>query len=265
MDWDKLMNNEGNPSQKWTRDIRPKVHDAIDQLALLAHKLPNVKQAEIFGPESIAKLVTALLFPVKKDFDFDDELDIRRTKIAALLVEKGLVKCMSQYTEVIQRRPELGEDLIKGLKKSDSICKAISLEIESRKTQSEILKKNNHDLTYLFNWNRLGDYFDIRFREYLQVRHNVRWTGIAEVRSLNETTITIVPRQNEGQSYIMLSLSEGKKRVKMTIYDTDGAEKAATYLITKKQDGELNVFDKKKSREYNTIPASIGSNNYTDL
>jgi hypothetical protein len=175
MEWDSMMDEEGNRSQRWTRDIKPKVSDAIDELALLAHKLPDDKQDEIFGPQRIAKLISALLFPQEKDIDTHDELDSRRTKIAALLANKGLVKCKTQYIELIQRRPELGEDLVSGLEKTRRICDAISLEIESKIARTEELRKNSYNLTYLFNWNRLVENLDNRFRQYLRNNYNVGW------------------------------------------------------------------------------------------
>jgi hypothetical protein len=47
-------------------------------------------------------------------------------------------------------------------------------------------------------------------------------------------------------------------------YDADCIEKVK-YLIVKKKDSQLVVFDKKESVDYNTIPAVTTENYHADL
>ena len=52
-DWLTVVENKSNASQIWTRDIRRKVIIVLDELIMLAHKLPNDKQEEIFNEISL--------------------------------------------------------------------------------------------------------------------------------------------------------------------------------------------------------------------
>jgi hypothetical protein len=83
-------------------------------------------------------------------------LESRRTKIAALLVEKGMTKFISQYSKIIQPRQELNEDLIAGLQKSSCICNGIALEVETQQLKIEQVQSKSNNLSYLFNWNKIG-------------------------------------------------------------------------------------------------------------
>src|SRR5215208_2722323 len=76
--WESIMEEESNASQTWKRDIKDKVITVLSDLILLAHKLPNDKQEEIFTIQGVEKLISALLFPREKDFDYD-QFDVRIT------------------------------------------------------------------------------------------------------------------------------------------------------------------------------------------
>src|SRR5215210_4991305 len=89
--WLSIIEEDSNATQTWKR-LRDKAIIAINDLKLLAEKLPDDKQEEIFNKLAIDKLVNSILFPLRKDFDYD-EYDSRRTGLAALLAEKGIRKC----------------------------------------------------------------------------------------------------------------------------------------------------------------------------
>jgi hypothetical protein len=258
-DWSAAVENKSNRSQIWTRDVRSKVIKVLDELILLAHKLPNDKQEEVFNENTIARLVGAILFPRDSDLDHY-EMDSRRAKIASTLVHEGLTKLASQYGSTIQKRQELNEDLLAGLEKTKRVCNAIALEVQSKQLENHEASIKPSKLYYLFNWDDLCENIDIRLKEYLKRQLNTKWIQNATVRRLDDMTTVIEPRENDNCASITLVLSDEKSGVKMTLSDVDGFERETKHLVVKKRDNELLVYERKKSLDYNTIPAVTSSN-----
>jgi hypothetical protein len=252
-DWLAAVENKSNTSQIWTRDVRSKVIKVLDELILLAHKLPNDKQDEVFNENTIARLVGALLFPRDVDMDYG-EMDSRRAKIASTLVHEGLTKLESQYGSTIQKRQELNEDLMAGLEKTKRVCNGIALEVQSKQLENHDASIKPPKLSYLFKWDGLCENIDIRLKEYLKRQLNTKWIQNATVRRLDDMTMVIKPRENDNCASITLVLSDEKKGVKMTSYDADGFEREIKHLVVKKRDNVLLVYERKKSLDYNTIP-----------
>jgi hypothetical protein len=96
--WLDLMQRDSNPTQTWKR-TRSQAQTAIDDLVLLANSLPDDKQEQIFNYENVNRLITSML---RQPFWIDpdhDQLDGRRTQLAALLAEKGLERCIIQLKQ----------------------------------------------------------------------------------------------------------------------------------------------------------------------
>jgi hypothetical protein len=249
------MEEESNASQTWKRDIKDKVITTLDDLILLAHKLPNDKQEEIFTIQSVEKLISALLIPREKDFHYD-QFEVRRTNIAALLVEKGLTKCISQYSNIIQPRQELNEDLIAGLQKSSRICNGIALEVQNQQLKLEKLQPKNKNLSYLFNWDKIEENFDNRFKEYLKAEFNATWIEHSIInKSQDDKTIFIIPKEDNNSHSISITLADRKNKATLSVYG-DYGKKRIKHLIVKNIDGNSIVYVKKKTSDaYNTTPA----------
>jgi hypothetical protein len=135
------MAKEKNATTTWKR-IRDRANDAIQDLIQLAQRLPNENQEQIFNTRNMEILVNYILFPLRKDLDYD-ELDARRTRLAAILAEKALSKSITQFTKVIQTRQEFYEDFIHGLQKSIHDSKVIATEVELKQSQTK-----QYTLTY---------------------------------------------------------------------------------------------------------------------
>jgi hypothetical protein len=254
--WESIMEEESNASQTWKRDIKDKVITVLSDLILLAHKLPNDKQEEIFTIQGVEKLISALLFPREKDFDYD-QFDVRRTNIAALLVEKGLTKCISQYSKIIQPRQELNEDLITGLQKSSRICNVIALELQTQQLKLEQLQSKSNNLSYLFNWNKIQENFDNRFKQYLKADFNATWIEQSIInKSQDDKTISIIPKEDNNNSHsISITLADRKNKAILSVYG-DYGHKRIKHLIVKNTNGNSIVYVKKKRPDtYNTTPA----------
>ncbi len=113
------MNGEGNPSQTWLR-LRARVRVAIDDLKLLAQKLPDDKQEQVFSYEMFYDLISCLLgnehvtrsFPKSQlltktplsSLTRDENLDPRRTMLALAFVTHGLWKFKKQCGLMENRR-----------------------------------------------------------------------------------------------------------------------------------------------------------------
>jgi len=90
------------------RRLRRKVQTAIEQLIWLAEVWPPNQQNKVFTETSIAKLVSRLL-TVK--YSSEDEKDRtgrerRQKALAAMFLEKGIIKCLDYVPEAYHERDE---------------------------------------------------------------------------------------------------------------------------------------------------------------
>lgn len=240
--WLRIIEEDSNATQTWKR-IRGKAITAINDLILLAEKLPDDKQEEIFSKLNIDKLANSILFPLRKDFDYD-EYDSRRIRLAAILAEKGIRKCISQ-TSKIARRPEFIEDFIAGLRKSISNCAVIALETEVLSIQSQ-----NTILTYLFDWNNIpGNHEDNKLKEFLKYKYNQDWVEDARIkRSKDSKTIFINPKRSSNSYSIYITLADDKTNAKLLICDADGKEIVNRSLVVKDNGDRTLVYYKRNKR-----------------
>jgi len=139
------MKGEGNPSQTWLR-LRARIRVVIDDLKLLAQKLPDDKQEQVFSYEMFYDLISCLLgnehvtrsFPKSQlltktplnSLTRDENLDPRRTKLALAFVTHSLWKFKKQCGLMETNRIFL-EQLIEPLEQADSICDAIYDKVRS--------------------------------------------------------------------------------------------------------------------------------------
>jgi hypothetical protein len=260
--WLFIIEEDSNATQTWKR-LKANAITAITDLILLAEKLPNDKQEEIFDIHNIDKLVNSILFPLRKDFDYDED-DSRRTRLAAILAEKGIRKCISQYSKITT--PKLSEDLITRLRESISKCNEIALQIELRKVESRNVK-----LRYLFDWNKVpGSDGDNELKEFLKDKYNQEWVEDAQIkRSADSKTIYINPTRTNNSNSISLRLADDKTNANLLIFDADGKEIVNRNLIVKDNDGKTSVYYKrskigKKKRENNedTRPSAFFTDDY---
>ena len=239
--WLSIIEEDSNATQTWKR-LRDKAITAINDLILLAGKLPDDKQEEIFNKLNIDKLANSILFPLRKDFDYA-EYDSRRTRLAAILAEKGIRKCISQTNKII--RPDLSEDLITALRGSISKCNGIALETEARNVESQ-----NTILTYLFDWNKVpGNHEDNKLKQFLKYKYNQDWVEDARIkRSKDSKTIFINPRRSNNSYSIYITLGDDKTNANLLIYDADGKEIVNRNLVVKDNGDRTLVYYKRNKR-----------------
>jgi hypothetical protein len=240
--WLRIIEQDSNATQTWKR-LRDKAITAINDLILLAEKLPDDKQEEIFNKHNIDKLANSILLPLRKDFDYD-EYDSRRTRLAAILAEKGIKKCISQTTKII-RPGLLSEELIPGLRKSISSCNEIAIETEARNVESQ-----STTLTYLFDWNKVpGNHEDNELKQFLKYKYNQDWVEDAIIkRRKNSKIIFINPKRINNSHSIHITLANDKTNANLLIYDYNGKEIVNRNLVVKYNGDRTLVYYKRNKR-----------------
>jgi hypothetical protein len=133
--WEKAMERDSNPTQTWIR-TRTKADRALKHLIILANTLPDDKQEKIFSIENMNELIdTILRQPVWAEPHYD-KLDPRRSKLAAVLAEKSLKKCIAQYDK-LEEGKAISKRITTHLEESIDICEDIALKTELKRKESK--------------------------------------------------------------------------------------------------------------------------------
>jgi hypothetical protein len=88
--------------------LRKLVQKTLDDLVWLLQNMPPDQQNTLFTEENIKKFVSVLLtsrFPKEKQDD-QHEREERQYRIAAMLMEKGVAKCLKRVDEIYRERIE---------------------------------------------------------------------------------------------------------------------------------------------------------------
>jgi len=134
--WSDIMEKDSNPTQKWIR-LRDRANSAISDLKLLADRLPDTRQQEIFDYAKIRKFVSTILRqPVWLDSNHD-KFDARRTRLAAILAEESLKKCIDQYKNKIEKSDVFNKQNVSLLEDAISLCNEIAIRIQWLETESK--------------------------------------------------------------------------------------------------------------------------------
>jgi hypothetical protein len=245
-DWQQVKSKEKNATTSWNR-IRDKANDRLEDLRFLAQRMPNELQEEIFNIPNIEPLAHSILFPLRKDFDYD-ELDSRRTQLAAIFVREGLNKCIAQYRTRIEKSEILTKENLELLEEAKMICDEIALRIW--RLQDIESKTINQRLVFLFGWDNIpGDAEEEeRLREFLKNKCNESWLQYAQIeKRSNAKEIHISPRNGNNLSSISIHLNQNDE-IKLTCYNSKGEEKYSTVdeLVVKQNNGNASVHYKKK-------------------
>jgi hypothetical protein len=153
-EWPEIKLQESNPTQTLVR-LRNIAIKAINDLTLVAQKLPEDTQKEIFTPSRIDGLIQNIFYKGNL-YHFQghhqDIFDPRRAELAALLVERGVHLNSVQYRMLNKDTLSLVEPTINHLEQSVSICKDIARKLELKKIEEEA---EQMELVYLFSWKKM--------------------------------------------------------------------------------------------------------------
>src|SRR5690349_7413306 len=94
--WLEIEKQESNPTQTWHR-LRDNAIKSIHDLTLLAQKLPEDKQKEIFTPTIVDSLINQILYGWREETLKPDIFNPRRAELAARLVKQGTNLNSDQY------------------------------------------------------------------------------------------------------------------------------------------------------------------------
>jgi hypothetical protein len=156
--WLDIKKSDPNPYvtlRRW----KDQANRAINDLTLIAQKLPDDTLKDIFNYTNIRKVVSAILreneFAVRNSATVDD---VRRIQLAAVLVEIGITTCINEYGSKIEQDSVLNELTINHLSRARDICDAISFKMRLPQIEEEAKRE---DLVCLFNWNRIEEVHEI--------------------------------------------------------------------------------------------------------
>jgi hypothetical protein len=253
-DWLAIIRNERNPTQFWQR-IRSQVDRAIDQLSLLAKKLPDDKQEQVFGYYNLKRLIISLLNKDNYADSVDETSDTRRTQLAALLVEEGIKLCIKKYELLLSETPALTGPTIEHLNKAIDICKDIAYKID---LNQRIFLEKEGKLTYLFDWNRIPGNDNNKLIEFIKDEFGEFDAKL--IKAINKqdggNTIFFSYREPSKPPHVFYIKLEARERAVAYNYDPDDEEnesevehkdKVQRNLVVKSQYDNLYVYNEKTS------------------
>jgi hypothetical protein len=159
--WIDIAKSESNLSQTLRR-LRDESNRAINDLALLAQKLPDDTLKDIFNYTNISKLINSLLAETKFDGGISALDDIEKTVLASLMARRGIDFCIKLYGQKIETNSVLNESTIAQLNKSIDICDTIAFKMKIPQIHAETQKEG---LVRLFNLNKIEEVHETRVAE----------------------------------------------------------------------------------------------------
>ncbi len=163
--WLEIKQGDSNAYQTLKR-FRDQSKDAIDDLSLVANKLPDNTLDEIFTSKKLEPFVLNILGvgPSRGKIKSSRNSTKRRTRIAAMLVEKCIDFCITQYDSLLSESPVLTGPTIRQLRESAAICTDIARKLELDDLRNQ---EKDENLSYLLNWDSISESDSKRLTQYL--------------------------------------------------------------------------------------------------
>jgi hypothetical protein len=148
--WLWIEKQESNPSQTWQR-LKKQSVTAINDLTLLANKLPEDKQEEIFSPNRIEDLIAQIIH-IGFFSQSHENFNSRKSEIASRLTKRGIDLNIDQYVNSSPETPSLIKPTLDHLKQTVDICSDISYKMRLRNIDEEV---KGSEYQYLFSWKNM--------------------------------------------------------------------------------------------------------------
>jgi hypothetical protein len=148
--WSQIEEDDSNPTQTWRR-LKDQSVEAINDLILLARKLPEDKQKEIFSPQIIDNFIRQILYLGERHPN-SDSFNPRKAELAAMLVNRGIDVNSYQYLRLNEDTPSLVKTTVDQLEQCVSVCNDISYKLKLMSVEEEAEKTKYR---YLFSWNNM--------------------------------------------------------------------------------------------------------------
>jgi hypothetical protein len=251
-DWLEIEKQESNPTQTWHR-LRDMTIRAINDLTLLAQKLPEDKQKEIFTHSLIEGLITQLLYGGRgRTYSKPDTSTPRRAQLAAMLVGKGTGLNSHQFELLNRDTPSLVEPTTNHLRQAVNICKDISRKLELIRIEEEA---EQDEIVYLFSWSRMWYIDKHRLEEFIFNETGESLIEIPIPRSLTwdekkfECTFSAFekgaqsPDSEINVRTISITMNDTNTQAEVLIFDSNQNIIYKKELLVKPAENDINDFN----------------------
>jgi hypothetical protein len=261
--WVEIARRDSNRYQTLHRLQRNAIM-AIKDLTLIAQKLPDEAQREIFSYTNIKKFTSAILKENELVVGNSTSMvDVRRIELAALLVRLGIWICIEQYQTKIEQDSDLNDLTINHLLRARDICNAISFKMRLPQVKEEAEKE---DLIYLFNWNRIKEVheskvFEIKggdTQKFVRLLSDIYCVGSNMSPADVINTISFDQSQNDPESNILFDFTDmygGQCHGSMSLMIEKRAAHLSMFLedkqalrhdfIIKVENEDIHVYDRR--------------------
>lgn len=250
--WVEIEEEDSNPTQTWRR-LRDQSIEAINDLILLAQKLPEDKQKEIFTVSMIDKFIHQILYLGGESPPYPDGLNPRKAELAATFVRRGIDVNSNQYLQLNEDAPLLVKPTVDHLRQSISICNEISYKLKLRNVEEEAEKIKYR---YLFSWKNMLGREKSRLLNFL--REKIGGDYYIEVfqDSIKRSDKTIGFKfgqrfeKEEVYGSFHITMSDSKNRADLTITDEVNGDVLEMDLLVKEApgDSDFRIYVKRNDR-----------------
>jgi hypothetical protein len=275
--WLEIARTNSNPSDTLRRLI-DEANRAINDLILLADKLPNNKQAEIFRYDNLNRLLVSVLRGSLDDSSSPSDKNLlgRYAHLSSLLATTGIRFCKNIYEHHIEQNPALKKATVEKLDDATEVCNAIAF-----KTYAYPSSSYGSGLVFLFNWNNITDVKTTN-PEKVQGDDNIRLIHYLneEITAINRIRIVIGPYTEKkeqrkdfkeivcyfssehlpGENVCDFAINDVEQTVNVDVYNVHNLpRKSKTVpvepileksLVVKKEGKDLRVYRQSKFWEY---------------
>ncbi len=248
--WLEIENEDSNPTQTWRR-LRDQSIEAINDLILLAKKLPEDKQKEIFSPQIIDNFIRQVLY-LGERHPYQDSFNTRKAELAATLVNRGIDVNSYQYFRLNEDTPSLVKITIDQLKQCVSVCNDISYKLKLKKVEEEAEKMKYR---YLFSWNNMFGREKKRLLNFIRGlfgddQIEIFQTSIKRKDKSIELSFGQTFEKEETYGTFHITINDSNTRAKVEMFDEVNGNVWGLDLLVKESpgDGDYSIYVKKVER-----------------
>lgn len=161
-DWLRIKEDGDNPSQRVKR-LRDKVNTSMNDLAIVAKRLPDEEQEIIFDVSKLKELLESLM-TFERNQHAEPIRRLKNYKIAMVLIKSGLVEVKEIYEKLYKNSPYISSMVSDTLSNTIKICEDLTLGVIRTELEYKGLKDN---LIYLFSHENLDFYDNVAFENFV--------------------------------------------------------------------------------------------------
>lgn len=257
--WVDIRRKTSNPSQTLNRFTK-QANLALDDLALLAKRLPEINLGNMFTYKKIRVLLRSILygnndymyFGDREDHYNDMDYNIQRAQLAALMARTGINFCIEQYESKIEQNSILNEPIINQLKQATKICDEIVSKLYLPQVQSRAQKEK---LNYLFDGAKIPNIFEKGIEEIRDenVKSFVEFCGRGSyINRIKEISCRMTDADTQEIRFDLVNYYDGHHVVGSmvlgieiniaTLYNSEG--ESVKELVLRKEDNGWHIFEK---------------------